>query len=99
MRQRTTAPRQGWHQCERNQPRLKFRKQLTDTSACNASHMRVQRIVHSEVIPDDRPTGAKDAIDLSTEITGHLRIENGGEHGKHCHQIEKAILKWQSLGV
>src|SRR5213082_2790076 len=61
--------------------------------------MWIKRVVHSKVIPDDRPAGAQDAVDFPTDVARHLMIANRSEHCKQCDQIKKAVRERQRLGI
>src|SRR5207249_10329550 len=74
-------------------------KQLVEFELPNASNVRVARIVHKEVVPENEPTWFEDPQHLKGYVVPQSRVENRTEDGELCDQIEGVVPQRQVSSV
>src|SRR5262245_22928897 len=87
--------------CKRNGSYVapKRRKQALELSSIHLSHLRVARIVVSEVVPQQRPPRLKNPDDLIGDPSARSLIQDRCENRRSNHESKAAALPWKLDGI
>src|SRR5262249_57892844 len=77
-----------WKQRYGLQRESKIGEQALHLVPGHAPDMLVERIVGSEVIPENDTSRSQDSVDFTADVDLHLGIQNRGEHSEDCNQVE-----------